>query len=481
MASKNETAKMFGRSVIMSSAGAVDSNNVVEILRSAVVEHSKNQIEISYLNDYLKGDQPILYKEKIIRPEINNKKVENHALEIVEFKTGYVFSEPIQYVKHGDKKTDAPKVDENDEVTDAITKLNDFMTLAGKSKIDYAIGYWQNTCGTAFRMAMPNKDYRPDDPDASPFEIDSLDPRYTFVVYNSGFGKKPLMGVKFIVNSNNETVYSVYTDTHYYEIANDELRLSEAHALQFVPIIEYPANEQRLGAFEVVLGLLDALNTTISGRLDGVEQFVQAFMKFINCEIDDEDMDKVKSLGALILKQIDPQFQVNVDMISSELDQQQTQTLKDDIYQMVLIICGMPDRNGSNRTTGDTGKAVILRDGWGAAEARAKSTEIMFGDAERRFLRLVLRYIRDMTDIKLNLSSIDIKFTRNRTDNLIVKTQGLQNMLEAGIHPRIALLTCELFSDPEQVYADSLEYLKKWLNREASYTPGNNKPNTEVT
>ena len=51
----------------------------------------------------------------------------------------------------------------------------------------------------------------------------------------------------------------------------------------------------------------------------------------------------------------------DVDIVSSELDQSQTQITKDDLYQMVLIICGMPDRNGANRTTGDTGQAVILR------------------------------------------------------------------------------------------------------------------------
>ena len=38
----------------------------------------------------------------------------------------------------------------------------------------------------------------------------------------------------------------------------------------------------------------------------------------------------------------------------------------------------------------------------------------------------------------------------------------------AGVHPRIALSTSGLFSDPEQVYADSLEYLEKWKHEEIS-------------
>jgi hypothetical protein len=92
---------------------------------------------------------------------------------------------------------------------------------------------------------------------------------------------------------------------------------------------------------------------------------------------------------------------------------------------------------------------------------------------------MVLRITKDLVNLDLNLSDIDIKFTRNRTDNLLVKTQGLQNQLEAGIHPQIAIGNVGLYSDPEQVYLDSLPYLEKWKYAEATVTPGNNKPNPD--
>jgi hypothetical protein len=139
----------------------------------------------------------------------------------------------------------------------------------------------------------------------------------------------------------------------------------------------------------------------------------------------------------------------------------------------------MPDRNGANRTTGDTGQAVILRDGWSAAESRARDNELIFKRSEKQFLKLALRIARDYSRLDLKLSEIDIKFTRNRTDNLLVKTQGMQNQLEAGIHPQIAIANSGLYSDPEQVYLDSLPYLEKWKYAEATVTPGNNKPNPD--
>ena len=71
----------------------------------------------------------------------------------------------------------------------------------------------------------------------------------------------------------------------------------------------------------------------------------------------------------------------------------------------------MPNRNGGSSTS-DTGAAVIMRDGWSLAEARAKDSELMFKRSEGSFLRLVLRILRDMGDVTLSLSDIDIKFTR---------------------------------------------------------------------
>ena len=53
-------------------------------------------------------------------------------------------------------------------------------------------------------------------------------------------------------------------------------------------------------------------------------------------------------------------------------------------------------------------------------------------------------------------------------------------MLEAGIHPPIAITNSGLFSDPEQTYVDSEPYLAKWKYAEATYTPGNNKPMQQV-
>lgn len=449
---------MFGRRMITTSAEAVNRDNLLDILGRAENKHALNRSEIDYLYRYYKGEQPIINRVKEVRPEINNRIVINRANEIVSFKVGYLCGEPIQYVsKDGDETT-----------TKAITQLNDLMFAEDKAAQDEEIVEWQMICGTAFRLVLPDA-MGGEEPDESPFELYTLDPRNTFVVYSSGIGNRPLMGVTYSVNEDLSgdliTKYSIYTETKYFEVENGIITMEQPHVLGMIPIFEYPANNARLGCFEIVLPLLDAINNVQSNRMDGVEQTVQAFIKFINCDITLEDYEQFLKLGAIKVKSTDGQ-QADVDVVSNDLNQQQTQTLTDDLYSQVLTICGMPNRNGGSSTS-DTGAAVLLRDGWSLAESRAKDSEHMFKKAEKKMLRLVLAICREQGGIDLKLSDINMKFTRRNYEAIESKSQVLISMLQQPkIHPLLAFESSGLFVDPESAYTLSMKYydeqMEKW-------------------
>jgi SPP1 family phage portal protein len=440
---------MFGRTVIYSSVDEITDYNVISVLKYAVEIHETNKSEIDYLYNYYKGRQPILSRVKAVRPEINNKIVENHAYEIVEFKKGHVFGEPIQYVQRG----------KDQSVSEQIQMINDYMALENKPEIDKSLAEWMNICGRSYRKTLAARTEFD-----NPFEIESLDPRNTDVVYSNGFKKKPLMSFQEVKMPNDKILYSIYTPSMYYDVVDFKIIKKEPHILGTIPVIEYPANNSRLGAFEVVLGLLDALNTTTSNRLDGIEQFIQSFIKFVNCDIDATTFAALKELGAIKIASKDGN-QADVDIITSELNQSQVQVNADNLYQTLLIVCGMPDRNGASKTTGDTGRAVSLRDGWESAEARARDTETIFKKSEMQFLKLVLRILKDR-GYTIKPQDIDVKFARNKTDNIVTKTQALYQMLDSGINPLVAISVCGLFSDPQKVYDDSEQTLSKWYIKE---------------
>ena len=456
----SQTRQMSGRRVIKSSVKKITEQNVVDVLQAAMADHNLNRSEIEYLWNYYRGKQPILNRTKDVRPEICNRIVENRANEIVSFKVGYLCGEPIQYIG---RNTD-------EAVTAGITALNELMFAEDKATQDQEIVEWQMICGTAFRLVLPDDSSEVDE---SPFEMYTLDPRDTFVVYSNDIGSKPLMAVKYSIDENDVTHYSVYTENYYWLIDGDIINRAESkpHALDTIPIFEYPANNARLGSFEIVLPLLDAINNVESNRMDGIEQFIQAFWKFIGCNIDKQKYKEFLEEGAILVPPNDNGGNIDVDLVVKELNQGQTQTLKDDLYTAVLTICGMPNRNGGSSTS-DTGAAVLLRDGWSLAEARAKDSEHMFKKAEKKLIKLVLRICRDLADIDLRLKDIDMKFTRRNYEAIQSKSQVLVSMLQQPkIHPLLAFSHCGMFTDPESAYTLSMKHYEEEQEKMAQQNP----------
>ena len=314
----SQTRFMSGRRIIKTSVTEITDENVVDVLRKALATHDLNRSEIDYLWKYYRGDQPIRNRVKDVRPEICNKITENRANEIVSFKVGYLCGEPIQYVSRNG----------GEEIVKQINTLNEYMFAEDKAAQDQELVEWQMICGTAFRLVLPDE---PGEEDEAPFELYTLDPRDTFVVYSNEIGNKPLMAVKYSKDDNEIFHYSIYTENHYYLVDGDILVESKPHALDMIPIIEYPGNNARLGSFEIVLPLLDAINNVESNRMDGMEQLVQAFIKFINCDITKEEYEEFLQLGAIKVKSVDGQA-ADVGVVTTELNQTQSQTLKDDYY-----------------------------------------------------------------------------------------------------------------------------------------------------
>jgi len=442
-----------GRHEILTSETEITRDNIVGVLQKALITHAANRAEIHYLWRYYKGDQPVLKRIKDVRPEICNKVVENHAYEITTFTSAYELGEPLQYICRSGSES----------LADNITKLNEYQMSEEAASKDMELTIWRHVCGVGYKMVLPDERAGVNEIiEDAPYEIFILDPRDTFIVRNNGLGKHPLMGVRFVKDTLGDVRFSCYTRTHYYEIVNDSVVREERHILGDIPIEEYRLNSAMLGVFEPVLPMLDAINTTESNRVDGVEQFVQALMVFYNVDISSEDFDQIKVRGGLKVKDMDPQMKARVEYLVNNMNQGETQVLVDHMYDTVLTIVGMPNRNGGSSTS-DTGVAVIYRDGWSEAESYAKLTEAEFRKAERRFLRLILRICRGFGEFGgLKVSDIRIQFTRRNYENIQGKAQVLIQMLSSDkIHPRLAFEHCGMFPDPDLAYKLSEEWIQE--------------------
>lgn len=445
----------LGRRRIYTRYVTVDESNVAQVVGETVPVHAGNAGEITFLREYWRGRQPILDRTKDVRPEICNKVVENRADEIMSFKLGYQSSEPIQYVLSRDGG--------DTSLSDGIKELNDCMFVEGKESLDAELLEWMFLCGVGYRMVEPDAEeiehgYESDVlADTAPFTINVPDPRSCYVVYSKMYHHRPLAAVWCGRDEDDGWIYTVYTPKSRFTVRNGQVVESAPNVIGLIPIVEYDLNNIRVGVFEKVIPLLDAINLLDSNRLDGIEQVVQALYLFKNCQIDKDSFLEMLALGAVSVSSTEG-TQGDVSLITNDLDQAQTQTVKEDLITAVHDICGMPTKNtgGAN----DTGSAVYMRDGYGMAEAHAKISELQFKRSEREFLRVALRICEiARKPLGVTLRDIDIAFNRRNYDNTLTKAQSLVTMLQTSkIDPLDCLKASGLFNDPEAVYARGMAY-----------------------
>lgn len=438
---------LTGRRKIKCAVSGITEGNLLDVLDGALAIHARNAAEISYLWNYYKGVQDIRFKEKYVRDVINEKVCVNRANEIVAFKSSFLLEEPIQYISHGG----------DDKVSELVNQFNEYMRLADKEAADKSIVDWFHICGVAERLVLWN-DEQKDDGDA-PFVVYSVDPRRAFVIYQDGIGEKPLAGVLLGVDEDRNYTADVYTaDTHYFVVGD---RVKKVGAPQYggIPLVEYVNNEARMGAFEGVISILNAINELESDAADSVKDFVNGFDVFQNCDIDNGDYSNLAIGGqAVKIKTVVQGMEAKVYRVYSELNQSGVQTRIDDLTDAYLEICGMPNRNGG-LSTSDTGTAVLFRDGWSTAAARASDTETLFRKSEKQFCRVVLNICRNQNISVPRISDFAPEFLRTKLNNMQSKVQALCEMLNnPKIHPKYAYEAAGVFDDNEAAYRAGMEW-----------------------
>lgn len=434
----------YGRAIAYTSVDKITVDNVVKVVGDALSTFYFNRKAIFYLWNYYKGDQPIRYrsKKKASRDDIVNKVVENHAYEIVQFKTGQTYGEPVQYISQKD----------DEKINKSVDELNDYVINADKQSKDIKSGEWQSAVGTSFKAVQQTYDSE------MPFRIVVPTPLDTFIIY-SRITEEPMLSVQMLKDADGNNYKLCFSNNMQFKIQDSKVVDSRLHVFGDIPIIEYPNNWERISDIELVIDLLDSINNYQSNRVDAVEQFVQSWIKFVNCEVDEEQFTKMKMMGALVVKSNNGNdAKADVEVMSQELNQSETQIAKDDLWNNALTILAIPSKQ--NNTGGDTQGAVELRNGWDFSKTRAKLKDPLVKASEKRLAKVILNVLRiSGNDLGINFRQFDVQINHSPTDNMVVKCQSLQYLLQCGIHPLIAIITVGLWGDAEKVFLTSKPYL----------------------
>ena len=452
---------MYGRLDIYATYDEISEANVIEEINSALVFHIKNMLQEEFLYWYTRGVQPILNRTKEVREDILNIVQVNTAAEIVDFKNGYFLTQPAAYVSR------------RKGVQTKVKKLNEYLYRSGKQMVDNKVADWFHRVGKGVLYVQPN----PNDAE-TPFTTYALDPRSAFVVYSLKPGNEPVFAVNFVV-SDSKARFDVYTKDLVYRLegtmtakvatpekAHDYIATAstlvsvEPNVLGRIPIIEYRYNSVNTSAFELAIPLLDEISNLTSNACDGVEQFIQSLAIAVNCEFpENTTITDIRKAGMIALRSIG-ENKADFKVLSEQLDQSQTKTLTDSLYDEVLRICAMPSRSsGGSSTYNATGAALLANYGWYQADSAARNTEDLFKESNREFDRIVIEILKRKQLLDLDINDFELNFVRNETANVQSKAQAFQTLMSAGLHPELAAAKSGISSDPVK----DMKMSEKWL------------------
>ena len=439
----------------------INKENLIDILNESLSIHNANVEESKRLIDYYLGKQDILDRPETEMSDINNKVVINYAYSSERDIQGYTFGKDVEIMSATGKNRRE------------IKKLVDIMKYENSDLVDQEVSLLAGITGLAYYCVLPSREIRSDYMPEVPIQLHAADVFNTFVVRSNDIGNPVVMSVIYRTDKK-YTYYTCFTDTMIWNIKslgynslsmiNNEITES-VNPIGLNPIIAAENNLFLMGDFEVAITLFNAINNIASDSVNDVENVIKSLLVLIGAELEESEVPLVKKNRILQLLGT-PGVNLDAKFIYQQLDADGIKNLRENFEEAYKIVLGIPDRKTRGGGGGDTGDAVELRDGWADIEVVARNKEQYIKVAKKKEVGVVIRILQLLGELseKLSLKDIDVKYPRNKRNNLQSKAQSFATL--HGTHvfdPVDTLSMVNLTNDIEETIERGNKY---WNERQ---------------
>ena len=231
-----------------------------------------------------------------------------------------------------------------------------------------------------------------------------------------------------------------------YQQDGSELKLLEdnIHAFKLCPLFGYPNNDELMGDPDKVLGLIDAIDRTVSDVNSEIEAFRLAYLLFLGASVDQEQIDNMRKSGAISIpgmggERIDARFlekNLNDSAIENHLNR-----LHDNIYRF----SGTPDLADEAFSGTQSGESLKFK--LFGLETKAARFEQKFKAADTRMFE-VMSTKWALENLSVNPYKVFAEFKRNFPQNL-VNEADVQQKLKGLVSDQTRLSLASFVDDVE--------------------------------
>lgn len=404
--------------------------------------------------------------------EVNNIVIVPDLKAIIDWKTGYVFGNPIKYAQNETSDTDD------------IKYLNKYVRSACQRSIDKEVGTWAYATGVGYYFIEP-KSEEFDIESEAPYEIYCREADTCAKVYSSFGGNKPLFDLLYTTyeeiksDSRKETVsvLDIYLGDYLYTyekrvgVANFKLvKIQSRGGIgKKLPLVEKRANTDGIGIVAMGESMQNAIDKLLSNGLDNVEDIVNEIFVYKNVNLGETPEEQkqnhtaMKKNGAVVLNSPSKEVEADLDTISPKMSLSEIRELFAVINATFHSAVGVPMEMSNTNSGGTTKQGSEVANGYDNAYNRALDDINTFIKADTELLDKIMWICKNTPENKLDnlaTSEIEIKYSLNLTDNMLTKSQSYGTFIQT-MPPSMALRMCRLSNDPEAEGKLIEEYMQK--------------------
>lgn len=277
----------------------------------------------------------------------------------------------------------------------------------------------------------------------------SLPPLSAFLVYDESIRERALYAVRYQKNADHTLTGSVSTKDRirYFTLGVGGLVFhpeEEENAFGEIPMIEYRENDERIGAFEPVVTLINAYNKALSEKCNDVDYFADAYMKILGAVLSEKDLQQIRDHRIINLASPDTDKLVVEFMEKPNADQTQENLLNrlEKLIFQVAMTANISDEHFG------TSSGISLKYKLQSMSNLANTKERKFTSGMNRRYYLISRVPNTPIAFE-DLVGIQYRFTRNTPANVQDEAETAQK-LQGMISEETLLETLSIIPDAKQ-------------------------------
>lgn len=250
-------------------------------------------------------------------------------------------------------------------------------------------------------------------------------PRQMFIVYDDSVAERALFAVRYGYHGEKSKLRGklygeILTPSQVLKFEEDKITDTNDNPYGKIPVVEWKLNEERIGLYESVAGLVETYNAALGEKANDVESFAEAYLAIMGAEIDEEGIRRIRDSRIINLYGTNNAKDVLIQFLQKPTADGTQENLLDRLETLIYqtsMVANISDESFGGATSG-TSLAYKLQ----AMSNLAESFDSKVEKSIRKRLKLFCT-LSTNTPRQDAYEDVEITFTRNVPKNLLEEAQ----------------------------------------------------------